>query len=82
MYLNEMLLLENMHFATNFKKLSGLQPKIWQFIHFGSHFGSHLEFCNCKTPEVIFMYLNGMLILENIYFATDFMNLSDLEPKI
>ena len=77
-----MLILENIHFATNFKKLSGLEPKIWQFIHFGSRFGGHLEFGNFKTPEVIFMYLNGMLILENIYFATDFMKLSCLEPKI
>ena len=29
LYCNGMLILENIHFHTNIKKLSGLEPKIW-----------------------------------------------------
>ena len=82
----KLLIYENLHFATNFIKLSALEQKLWPSIDFdvclGGHFGGHLGFTHLAIPEVIFMYLIELLIHENLYFATNFMKLSALEQKL
>ena len=89
-FLVELLILENLHFATNFIKLSAIEQKLWLSIGFdgslgsciGSHFGGHLGFTHLDMTEVILMYLDELLILENLYFATIYNKLSDVEQKL
>ena len=45
-------------------------------------FVGHLGFPNSNTAEVFLMYLIEFLILENLYFATNFMKLRVLELKL
>ena len=71
---------ENIYFAVEFTTLSTLEPELWPFMEFGSHFGSHLGFVHFEWSEVLLMYTVGKLIPKNIYFATNFMKLSALEP--
>ena len=82
MYLVELIILENLYFAINFIKLSALEQKLWPFLDFGGHLGSHLGFTHLGMPGVILMYLVELLIWENIYFATNFIKLSALEQKL
>ena len=78
-----MLIHENIFFATNFVKLSTLNQKLWQFINFGcGHLGGHLVFSYVDTQEVILLYLDELLIYENIYFATNFVKLSAIKQKL
>ena len=44
MYLDELLIPENLYFDTNFMKLSCLEPKLLALIDADGHFGGHLEF--------------------------------------
>ncbi len=41
-----------------------------------------LDLTNKEKPRVILLYSIAMNILETIYFATNFMGLSGLEPKL
>ena len=34
---------ENIYFAFEFTTLSTLEPELWPFMEFGSHFGGHLD---------------------------------------
>ena len=45
-------------------------------------FGGHLGFPHFDTAEVFVMYLIEFLILENLYFATNFIKLPVLELKL
>ena len=44
-----------------------------------SHHGDHLGFTHLDITEVILMYLDELFILENLYFATTNIRLSDIE---
>ena len=81
MYLHELLILENICFATAFT-LVAIEQKLQPFINFGNHLGSHLEFQYLHIPEVILMYLCELLRYENLYFATYFIKLSAIEQKL
>ena len=86
-FLVELLILENLHFASNFTKLSAIEQTLWLSIGFdwslgsciGSHLGGHLGFAHLDMTEVILMYQDELLILENLYFATIYNKLSDVE---
>ena len=82
MYLDELLILENLYFAITFIGLSAMEQKLKPFIIFGGHLGGHLVFTHTDMPEVILMYLDELLILENLYFATTFIELSAMEQKL
>ena len=66
LYLDELLICENIYFATNFVKLAVLKQKLWQFIHFGGHLDGHLGFSHLYTSEVIFMYSIELFIHKNL----------------
>ena len=75
-------LCRHIYFATNLVELSALKQKLWQFINFGcGHLGGHLGFSYVDTQEVIVFYLDELRIYENIYFDTNFVNLSVLKQK-
>ena len=46
------------------------------------YFGGHLGFWHLDTAEQLLMYLTEFLIPENPWFATIFIKLSALEPKL
>ena len=78
----ELLILENLYFATGFNKLSALGQKLQQIIYFGSHLGGHLGFTNLDMPEVILMCLVDLLIYVNLYFVSRVIKLSALVQKL
>ena len=78
MYLDELLILEKLCFATAFLTLTAIEQKLQPFINFGGHLGGHLEFTYLAMPEVILMHLFEMLI----YFASNLIKLSALEQKL
>ena len=67
MCLVELLILENLHFATDCNKLCVLEQKLLPFTDFGSHLGGYLEFTHLDTHEVILEYLVELLIYIYIY---------------
>ena len=82
MCLVELLILENLYFATGFNKLSALGQKLQPITYFGSHLGSHLGFTDLDIPEVILMCLVDLLIYVNLYFVSNFIKLSALVQKL
>ena len=82
LHLFKMLILENLYFTSNIIELSAFEPKLPPFINFDVHLGGHLEFTHLDSPEVILVCLVAFLICENLYFATNFIKLADLDTKI
>ena len=82
MYPVGLLILENLHFDTNFIMLCGIEQKLWPFIGFGGHLGGHLEITHSDLSGFVLVFLIGLLILENLYFDTNFIKLYGLEQKL
>ena len=59
MNLGELLIIENLYFATNSIKLFALEQELWPFVafsgFFGDHIGCHIGFDHFDMPDVILM---------------------------
>jgi len=50
--------------------------------HIGSHLGGHLVSSHLHMTLAILMYLVELLLLENLYFATNIIKLPALEQEV
>ena len=78
MYQVGFLILENLHFATDFNKLCAQEQKLYPFNDFSSHLGGHLGFTHLDMLGVLLLYLVELLIYENLYLASNILPLISL----